>query len=89
MFSKRFAPWVFLLSLCLAPECLCPSDGQLQRESLLKNHSLERRHWGSIHMDLAEIPTYQEMQQGNITAKADDPAVLAFVAAQGRNSDAG
>ena len=34
-------------------------------------------------LDLAEIPTYQEMQQDNIVAKTDDPKVLAFVATQG------
>src|SRR5271154_4944405 len=34
-------------------------------------------------LDLAEIPTYQEMQQGDIAANADDPRVLNFVEAQG------
>jgi len=34
-------------------------------------------------LDLAEIPTYQELQQGNIVAKTDDPKVLSFVATQG------
>ena len=34
-------------------------------------------------LDLAEIPTYQEMQQDNLVAKTDDPKVLAFVATQG------
>ncbi|HEY4051886.1 MAG TPA: sulfite exporter TauE/SafE family protein [Acidobacteriaceae bacterium] len=34
-------------------------------------------------LDLAEIPTYQEMQQGNFVANLDDPKVLTFVAAQG------
>jgi len=34
-------------------------------------------------LDLAEIPTYQEMQQGNIAAKPNDPKVLSFVLAQG------
>jgi ABC-type nickel/cobalt efflux system permease component RcnA len=35
-------------------------------------------------LDLAEIPTYQEMQQGNIVAKADDFKVLSFVATRGQ-----
>lgn len=34
-------------------------------------------------IDLAEIPTYQELQQGNITADVADPAVTSFVAARG------
>ncbi len=34
-------------------------------------------------IDLAEIPAYQELLQGNITAVADDPAVKRFVAARG------
>ena len=34
-------------------------------------------------IDLAEIPTYQELQQGNIPAKAGEPAVTAFLAARG------
>jgi ABC-type nickel/cobalt efflux system permease component RcnA len=34
-------------------------------------------------LDLAEIPTYQEMQQGGIVTKASDLKVLAFIAARG------
>ena len=34
-------------------------------------------------IDLAEIPTYQELQQGNITATVTDPAVARFVASRG------
>ncbi len=34
-------------------------------------------------IDLAEIPTYQELQQGNITATVADPAVTRFVASRG------
>jgi ABC-type nickel/cobalt efflux system permease component RcnA len=34
-------------------------------------------------IDLAEIPTYQELQQGSITATPDDPAVGRFIAARG------
>ena len=44
----------------------------------LTDHGIEIRYI----LDLAEIPTYQEMQQGNFIAKADDPRVLAFVAAR-------
>ena len=34
-------------------------------------------------LDLAEIPTYQEMQDGTIVAKVDNPRVLAFIAERG------
>jgi len=34
-------------------------------------------------IDLAEIPTYQELQQGNITATVADPVVTRFVASRG------
>ena len=34
-------------------------------------------------VDLAEIPAYQELQQGNITATPNDPAVTRFIAARG------
>ncbi len=38
----------------------------------------------SYIIDLAEIPTYQELQQGNVTADVADPAVTRFVAARGQ-----
>jgi nickel/cobalt exporter len=34
-------------------------------------------------IDLAEIPAYQELQQGNIAATPSDPAVTRFIAARG------
>ena len=34
-------------------------------------------------IDLAEIPTYQELQQGNVTADVADPAVTRFVGMRG------
>jgi nickel/cobalt exporter len=38
----------------------------------------------SYIIDLAEIPAYQELQQGNVTADVADPAVTRFVAARGQ-----
>ena len=38
----------------------------------------------SYIIDLAEIPTYQELQQGDISANAADPAVTSFVASRGQ-----
>jgi len=37
----------------------------------------------SYIIDLAEIPTYQELQQGNVTADVADPAVARFVGQRG------
>ncbi len=37
----------------------------------------------SYIIDLAEIPTYQELQQGNVTADVADPAVTRFVRQRG------
>ena len=37
----------------------------------------------SYIIDLAEIPTYQELQQGNVTADVADPAVARFVGRRG------
>jgi len=37
----------------------------------------------SYIIDLAEIPTYQELQQGNVTADVADPAVTRYIASRG------
>jgi nickel/cobalt exporter len=37
----------------------------------------------SYIIDLAEIPTYQELQQGNVTADVADPAVTRFIGQRG------
>jgi ABC-type nickel/cobalt efflux system permease component RcnA len=37
----------------------------------------------SYIIDLAEIPTYQELQQGNVTADVADPAVTPFIEKRG------
>jgi len=34
-------------------------------------------------IDLAEIPTYQELQQNNLNAKTDDPRVASFLSSRG------
>ncbi|HXP08131.1 MAG TPA: hypothetical protein VN828_06520, partial [Acidobacteriaceae bacterium] len=35
-------------------------------------------------IDLAEIPAYQELQQGNVTAEVADPAVKRYVESRGQ-----
>ena len=59
--------------------------GQFQRESLFQNRYRDRIHI-DYFIDLAEIPTYQELQQANIPTTAVDPnsaAVIGYVAARG------
>ena len=84
MFNKRLLLGVFLLSGLLS--------ARVAYAHPMGNFSVN--HYSRITpssdgievlylLDLAEIPAYQEMQLGNIIAKADDPKVLAFVAAQG------
>src|SRR3984885_7058192 len=82
MFHKRLC---FLLTLCLwfAPRSFAHPMGNFSVNHYSKI-SLER---GAIRVsyiiDLAEIPTYQELQQGNVTADVADAAVTRFVAARG------
>ncbi len=40
-------------------------------------------------IDLAEIPTYQELQQGNVTADGADPAVKRYITARGLEFERG
>jgi ABC-type nickel/cobalt efflux system permease component RcnA len=84
MFDKRI--WSFiLLTLCL---CLAPRSYAHPMGNFSVNHysriSLDREGIRiSYIIDLAEIPTYQELQQGNVTADVADPAVTRFVALRG------
>jgi nickel/cobalt exporter len=84
MFDKRICCF-FLLTLCL---CLAPESFAHPMGNFSVNHysriSLEREGIRiSYIIDLAEIPTYQELQQGNVTADVADPAVTRFVALRG------
>ena len=84
MFHKRFCSF-FLLTLCL---CLAPRSFAHPMGNFSVNHysriSLDREGIRiSYIIDLAEIPTYQELQQGNVTANVADSAVTRFVALRG------
>ncbi len=84
MFPKRLYCF-FLLALCLG---LAPRGFAHPMGNFSVNHyakiSLEREGIKvSYIIDLAEIPTYQELQQGNVTADVADPAVTRFVALRG------
>src|ERR1700678_913293 len=81
MFAKRICSFI-LLTLCL---CLAPRSFAHPMGNFSVNHysriSLDREGITiSYIIDLAEIPTYQELQQGNVTADVADPAVTRFVA---------
>jgi ABC-type nickel/cobalt efflux system permease component RcnA len=84
MFDKRICSFI-LLTLCL---CLAPKSFAHPMGNFSVNHysriSLDREGIRiSYIIDLAEIPTYQELQQGNVTADVADPAVTRFVALRG------
>ncbi len=84
MFRKRLYSFL-LLSLCvwLAPRGFAHPMGNFSVNHYSKI-SLEREGIRvSYIIDLAEIPTYQELQQGNVTANVSDPAVTRFVALRG------
>ena len=84
MFRKRLHSFL-LLSLCLslAPRVFAHPMGNFSVNHYSKI-SLERDGIRvSYIIDLAEIPTYQELQQGNVTANVSDPAVTRFVALRG------
>jgi ABC-type nickel/cobalt efflux system permease component RcnA len=84
MFDKRICSSI-LLTLCL---CLAPRSFAHPMGNFSVNHysRISLDHDGiriSYIIDLAEIPTYQELQQGNVTANVADPAVTRFVALRG------
>ena len=84
MFAKRICSFI-LLTLCL---CLAPRSYAHPMGNFSVNHysriSLDREGIRiSYIIDLAEIPTYQELQQGNVTADVADPGVTRFVALRG------
>src|SRR5580698_10266160 len=84
MFRKRLH-FLLLLTACLL---VMPKSFAHPMGNFSVNHyskiSLENDGIKVTYIiDLAEIPTYQELQQGNITATVADPAVTRFVASRG------
>jgi ABC-type nickel/cobalt efflux system permease component RcnA len=84
MFRKRF--------YCVALIAICLLLGQRSFAHPMGNFSVN--HYSKISVerdgirvsyiiDLAEIPTYQELQQGSVTANVADPAVTRFVQLRG------
>ena len=82
---RRLIHFLLLLAVCLL---LVPKSFAHPMGNFSVNHyskiSVENDGIKVTYIiDLAEIPTYQELQQGNITATVADPAVTRFVASRG------
>ena len=84
MFPKRLY-YLFLLALCLglAPRSFAHPMGNFSVNHYSKISLESDGIRVSYIIDLAEIPTYQELQQGNVTADVADAAVTRFVALRG------
>src|SRR5271156_5592956 len=84
MFRKPIYFVVLLaISLLLGPRSFAHPMGNFSVNHYSK---ISLEHDGirvSYIIDLAEIPTYQELQQGNVTADVSDPAVVRYVATRG------
>ncbi len=89
MFLKRLyllrllAAWLLLMPL-LTPRSFAHPMGNFSVNHYSKISLENDGVRVSYIIDLAEIPTYQELQQGDIAANAADPAVKAFVASRGQ-----
>jgi len=84
MYRKRLCLFFLLAAwLLLGPRSFAHPMGNFSVNHYSKI-SLERDGIRVTYIiDLAEIPTYQELQQGNVTADVADPAVTRFLAARG------
>ena len=83
MFRKRLLFLLLLRCLMVAPKSFAHPMGNFSVNHYSKI-SLENDGVKVTYIiDLAEIPTYQELQQGNVTATVADPAVTRFVASRG------
>jgi len=84
MLVKRLG-WclIFLLSLCFGRAAYGHPMGNFSVNHYSKITVQGDRIRIDYFIDLAEIPAYQELQQGNITATVGDPAVAHFVALRG------
>ena len=83
MFRNRLLALCLLLAAMVAPKCFAHPMGNFSvnhySKISLENDGIKL----TYIIDLAEIPTYQELQQGNITATVTDPVVTRFVASRG------
>jgi ABC-type nickel/cobalt efflux system permease component RcnA len=82
--SRGFLSLIFLLSLCRLAFAHPMGNFSVNHYSKITLESDRIR--VNYFIDLAEIPTYQELQQANLSASAIDPnstAVLEYVSARG------
>ncbi len=84
MFRKQIYFFCLLaVSLLLGPRSLAHPMGNFSVNHYSKISLESDGIRISYIIDLAEIPTYQELQQGNVTADVADPAVTRFVGQRG------
>ena len=81
--NRLSAFFIALLSLGFARLAFAHPMGNFSVNHYSKIEVLGDRIAVHYLIDLAEIPTFQELQQGNITAAVNDPVVLRFIAARG------
>src|ERR1700735_2727073 len=84
MFRKRLH-FLLLLTACLLvmPKSFAHPMGNFSVNHYAKISVENDGIKVSYIIDLAEIPTYQELQQGNVTADVANPAVTRFVGLRG------
>src|ERR1700722_11695200 len=84
MYRKRLC-FLFLLaaSLLLGPQSFAHPMGNFSVNHYSKIAIGRDGIRVTYIIDLAEIPTYQELQQVNVTADVADPAVTRFVGSRG------
>lgn len=88
--TKRLAVFLSLLPLLIAPRMVSAHPmGNFSVNHLSRIELGKERISIQYFIDLAEIPTFQELQQGNIQAHTDDPAVPSFIAAKGNELGGG
>ena len=82
MFHRRL---VFLLLGCLllAPVCIAHPMGNFSVNHYSKISFESEGIKIEYILDLAEIPTYQELQQDNLSAKATEPGIALFLSSRG------
>ena len=80
----RFALLLLVSSIGLSRMALAHPMGNFSVNHYTKIDLKEQRITINYFIDLAEIPAYQEMQQGNISANPKDQAVLGYVSGRGK-----
>ena len=84
MFRKRFCFFILMAAcLLLGPRSFAHPMGNFSVNHYSKISLEQDGIRVSYIIDLAEIPTYQELQQANVTANVADPAVTHYVASRG------